>query len=67
MKDFFIFLIGTLFLSPIVVFGLSGSFLGFVIASFWVIGIYGTTQWFPRFWKKCWRINMYYVNILEGK
>lgn len=67
IRKFFIFILGTLILSPFVVFGVSGSFLGFVAALLWAAVISISYAIFPRFWRKWIKINMEYVAIIEGR
>lgn len=67
IRKFFIFILGTLILSPVVVFGVSGSFWGFVAALLWVAVISMSYAIFPKFWREWVKINMEYVAIFEGR
>lgn len=67
VKNIFIFITGSVILSPVVVFGVSGSFLGFVAALFWAAVISMSYAIFPRFWKKWMKINMDLTMMIEGR
>lgn len=67
MKDFIIFFAGSLLLAPIIICGLSGDVLGFVIAVVYAHAIVYSVKFFPKFWSRWWRINMYFVSIFEGR
>lgn len=67
MKDFVLWLVGSIILSPIVIFILSGSFLGFLCAVVYCVGIYGSLKIVPRFWKKWFAINADYALYLEHR
>jgi len=67
VKNIFIFITGSVILSPVVVFGVSGSFLGFVAALFWVAVISMSYAIFPRFWKKWMKINIDLALMIEGR
>lgn len=67
MKDFAIFIVGGIILSPIVIFGLSDNVFGFLIALVWLVGVICSTKFFPKFWQEWWDINMFYSNFFENK
>jgi hypothetical protein len=67
MKDFLIFTIGTIILSPVVILGLSGNFFGFLIALVYLLAVIYSERFFPKFWRRWMKINLDYVNLLEGK
>lgn len=67
MKDFCIFLIGSVVLMPIVIFVFSGSPIGFVIGVIYLVVIIYSVKLFPKFWSKWLEINLYYCSLFEGR
>lgn len=66
MKDFLIWIVGSVFLSPVIVLVLCASFLAIVIAVVYGMGIFYSIKLVPRFWGKWWRINYKYSLLLDN-
>ena len=67
MKDFFIFIIGTLILFPIVFLVFSGSVLGFFLGMVYLLSVIMSAKIFPKFWIRWFLINMYYSAFFENR
>lgn len=65
VKDILIFVLGVVLLSPIVVLGFSGSFLGFLAALAWVCVLVRSFKYFPRFWIRWCEINATLASSFE--
>jgi len=67
IRHLFVWLFGSLILSPILVLFLSASFWGFVLSFVYAAVIVYSIKPFGRFWESWWRINCYFASILDGK
>ena len=65
VKDILIFVLGVVLLSPIIVLGFSGSFLGFLAALAWACVLVRSIKYFPRFWIRWWKINATLASSFE--
>lgn len=66
MKDFFIWIVGSVVLSPILILVLCASFFAFVLAVGYAAGIIYSVKYVPNFWQKWWVINRYYSEALDN-
>lgn len=67
IRHLFVWLFGSLILSPILVLFLSASFWGFVLSFVYAAVIVYSFKPFGMFWESWWRINCYFSSILDGR